>query len=103
MTTDYCIGFDADDTLWHNENIFEKVHERYYRLLAKHHDPAAIERALFATEGRKLGLSCYGTTGCMLAASEKAIDLPEARITTAEVRENVAPGREMMNHPVELL
>jgi hypothetical protein len=21
------IGFDADDTLWHNENIFEKVHE----------------------------------------------------------------------------
>ena len=29
------IGFDADDTLWHNENIFEKTHERYRALLQR--------------------------------------------------------------------
>ena len=27
------IGFDADDTLWHNETIFERVHERFQTLL----------------------------------------------------------------------
>ena len=24
------IGFDADDTLWHNESIFEEAHRRYW-------------------------------------------------------------------------
>jgi len=103
MNHERWIGFDADDTLWHNENIFEKVHERYYALLAKHHDPATIERALFATEGRNLGLYGYGIKGYMLSAIETAIDLTEGKISTAEVREILALGREMMNHPVELL
>ena len=46
MAHERCIGFDADDTLWHNENIFEKVHERYYELLKRHHDSATVERAM---------------------------------------------------------
>jgi putative hydrolase of the HAD superfamily len=103
MTPKRWIGFDADDTLWHNENIFEKVHERYYKLLARHHDTETIERALFATEGRNLGLYGYGIKGYMLSAIETAIDLTEGKISTAEVREILALGREMMNHPVELL
>jgi putative hydrolase of the HAD superfamily len=103
MNTERWIGFDADDTLWHNENIFEKVHERYYRLLAQHHDPKTIERALFATEGRNLGLYGYGIKGYMLSAIETAIDLTEGKISTSELREILALGREMMNHPVELL
>jgi putative hydrolase of the HAD superfamily len=97
------IGFDADDTLWHNESIFEKVHERYFRLLAKYHDSASVERALFATEGRNLGLYGYGIKGYMLSAIETAIDLTEGKIGTAEVREILELGRGMMNHPVELL
>jgi putative hydrolase of the HAD superfamily len=32
--TTLTIGFDADDTLWHNETIFERVHERFRALLA---------------------------------------------------------------------
>jgi putative hydrolase of the HAD superfamily len=49
MTPERFIGFDADDTLWHNENIFERVHERYFELLARHHDAATVQRALDAT------------------------------------------------------
>jgi putative hydrolase of the HAD superfamily len=30
------IGFDADDTLWHNESIFEKDASVYRRLLDRH-------------------------------------------------------------------
>ena len=97
------IGFDADDTLWHNESIFEKAHERYFELLAKYHDSAAVERALFATEGRNIGLYGYGIKGYMLSAIETAIDLTEGKIGTAELREILALGRGMMNHPVELL
>jgi putative hydrolase of the HAD superfamily len=103
MTQARWIGFDADDTLWHNESIFEKVHGRYFKLLARYHDSAAVEKALFATEGRNLELYGYGIKGYMLSAIETAIDLTEGKIGTAEVREILALGREMMNHPVEIL
>ena len=48
------IGFDADDTLWHNENIFALAQQRYRALLARYHDAAEVDRALFATEMRNL-------------------------------------------------
>jgi putative hydrolase of the HAD superfamily len=103
MNTGRWIGFDADDTLWHNESIFERAHERYFELLAKHHDSAAVEKALFATEGRNIGLYGYGIKGYMLSAIETAIDLTKGKIGTAELREILDLGRGMMNHPVELL
>ena len=73
------IGFDADDTLWHNENIFERVHERYYELLARHHDAETVKNALFATEMRNLELYGYGIKGFMLSSIETAIDLTDGK------------------------
>jgi putative hydrolase of the HAD superfamily len=103
MNPDTWIGFDADDTLWHNESIFEGVHGRYFALLAKFHGAEAVEKALFTTEGRNLELYGYGIKGYMLSAVETAIELTEGKIGTAEIREILRLGREMMNHPVELL
>ena len=103
MTHGRCIGFDADDTLWHNENIFEGVHKRYYELLARHHDRTTVERALFATEMRNLELYGYGIKGFMLSSIETAIELTKGKISTGEVRELLSLGRETLNHPVELL
>jgi putative hydrolase of the HAD superfamily len=103
MSEQRWIGFDADDTLWHNENIFERVHERYYELLARHHDAATVKEALYATEMRNLDLYGYGIKGFMLSSIETAIDLTDGRFSPAEVRELLALGREMLDHPVELL
>jgi putative hydrolase of the HAD superfamily len=103
MKTDLTLGFDADDTLWHNENIFEKVHERYFRLLSKHHDAATVERALFEVEMRNLQLYGYGIKGFTLSSVETAIELTQGKISTHEISEILALGREMLDHPVELL
>jgi putative hydrolase of the HAD superfamily len=103
MTAQRWIGFDADDTLWHNENIFERVHERYYELLARHHDAATVKDALYATEMRNLDLYGYGIKGFMLSSIETAIELTDGKFSPAEVRELLSLGREMLNHPVELL
>jgi putative hydrolase of the HAD superfamily len=97
------IGFDADDTLWHNEVIFEKVHERYRALLARHHDPATINRTLFATEMRNLELYGYGVKGFTLSAIETAIQLTGGKIPAQEIQQLIELGREMLEHPVELL
>ncbi len=97
------IGFDADDTLWHNENIFEQAHERYRTLLAKHHPADEVNRLLFAVESRNLPLYGYGVKSYMLSTIETAIELTRGAIGAAEIREILALGREMLAHPVELL
>ena len=103
MDADLTIGFDADDTLWHNENIFERVHERYAALLARHHDADTVARTLFETEMRNLEMYGYGIKGFMLSAIETAIDLTDGKVSPAEIRQILDLGREMLDHPVELL
>src|SRR5688500_19250384 len=97
------IGFDADDTLWHNESIFEKTHERYRALLAHYHDAATVDRTLFATEMRNLELYGYGVKGFTLSAIETAIQLTAGKIRAEEIQQLIELGREMLAHPVELL
>ncbi|MGA2015873.1 MAG: HAD family hydrolase [Opitutaceae bacterium] len=103
MSLARCIGFDADDTLWHNENIFERVHTRYCELLARHHDAETVRRALNATEMRNLDLYGYGIKGFMLSSIETAIELTGGKLSANELREILALGRGMLDHPVELL
>ncbi len=97
------IGFDADDTLWHNEVIFEKVHARYRTLLAQYHDAATVDRTLFATEMRNLPRYGYGVKGYTLSAIETAIELSAGQIRAAEIRQLIDTCHEMLAHPVELL
>jgi putative hydrolase of the HAD superfamily len=103
MSRLHTIGFDADDTLWHNETIFERVHERYRALLARYHDAATVDRTLLATEKRNLELYGYGVKGFTLSAIETAIELTSGRISAEEIKLILANGREMLAHPVDLL
>lgn len=97
------IGFDADDTLWHNENIFEAHHARYCALLSRFHDAATVERVLLETELRNLDLYGYGVKSFTLSAIETAIHLTTGKISAAEIQQLLDLGREMLAHPVELL
>jgi putative hydrolase of the HAD superfamily len=102
-TSDLTIGFDADDTLWHNEVIFERTHERYRALLAGYHDAATVDRILFATEMRNLELYGYGIKGFTLSSIETAIEITAGRISADEISQIIRLGQEMLAHPVELL
>jgi len=97
------LGFDADDTLWHNETIFEHVHERYRALLARFHDAATVDRTLFATEMRNLERYGYGVKGFTLSAIETAIALTAGKISADEIQQLIALGQDMLAHPVEVL
>jgi putative hydrolase of the HAD superfamily len=97
------IGLDADDTLWHNETIFEDVHEKYRALLAKYHDAATVDRTLLATERRNIELYGYGIKGFTLSSIETAIQLTDGRISAAEILTLIQLGRGMLAHPVDLL
>ncbi len=97
------IGFDADDTLWHNQNIFENAHQRCCALLARYHDRAAVDRELYATEMRNINLYGYGIKAFALDAIETAIRLSDGRIAADEIQQILDLARDMLAHPVELL
>ena len=44
------IAFDADDTLWHNETLFQATARDFAALLSGHHPAEWIQERLFATE-----------------------------------------------------
>lgn len=97
------IGFDADDTLWHNQAIFENAHQRCCALLARYHDPAAVDRELYATEMRNLKLYGYGIKAFALDAIETAIRLTRGGVAAQEIEQIIDLARGMLAHPVELL
>lgn len=97
------IGFDADDTLWHNESIFEEAHRRYCALLSRWHDTETVERTLFATEMRNLELFGYGIKSHALSSIETAIAMTQGQISSDEIRAILDLAKGMLAHPVELL
>lgn len=97
------IGFDADDTLWHNETLFHLTQERFVQLLSSHHPAEEIEKRLFETEMRNLKDFGYGIKGFVLSMIETAIQLTESRISAMEIQQVINLGRSMMRAPVELL
>lgn len=97
------VGFDGDDTLWHNETIFADVQQRFKSILGTYADETAVAERLLGVEVANLGLFGYGIKGFTLSMIETAIELTEGRIPAAEIRRIVALGKEMLAHPVVLI
>ncbi len=103
MTGLTTIGFDADDTLWHNERFYSLTQAHFEALLADHADPVNLSERLLAAERRNIGHYGYGIKGFTLSMIETAIEVTEGRVPAAVISEVMAAGRELLRHPVELL
>lgn len=97
------IGFDADDTLWQNETFFRLTQDRFTALLADHAEPDHLHDRLLAAERRNLGHYGFGVKGFTLSMIETAIEVTEGRVPASVIAEIMAAGREMLEHPIELL
>jgi putative hydrolase of the HAD superfamily len=97
------IGFDADDTLWQNEQFFQMTQERFTALLADYADPDHLAERLLDAERRNLGHYGFGIKGFMLSMIETAIEITEDRVPAHVIRRIIEAGQEMLSHPIELL
>ena len=96
------VAFDADDTLWANEDLFVAAQTRYTALLAPYrHDWDAQE--LHATEQRNLAYFGYGIKGFTLSMIETAIQISDGAITGREIGQIIDLAREMVHAPLTLL
>lgn len=103
MTPITTIGFDADDTLWHNERFFRMTQDHFATLLVDYTDRETLMARLLNAERRNLGQYGFGVKGFVLSMIETAIEVTEERVPASVIAELLAAGQEMLRHPIELL
>ena len=96
------IGFDADDTLWHNERLFSMTQEKF-RSILKEHESGLIHQALLKTEKKNLKVFGYGIKGFVLSMIETSIQLTNGDISGKEIEQIMDFGKEMLQEPIQLL
>lgn len=103
MTRTWTIGFDADDTLWHNERVFRMTQARFAENLKDFVPPEDLQQRLLAAERRNLGAYGFGVKGFVLSMIETAIEVTEATLPARVIADLLDAGKEMLAHPIDLL
>jgi putative hydrolase of the HAD superfamily len=97
------IGFDADDTLWHNERFFALTQNHFADLLAEHTDRDTLMDRLLEAERRNLPHYGFGIKGFTLSMIETAIEVTKGRVPASVISHLLDAGRDMLSHDVDLL
>jgi putative hydrolase of the HAD superfamily len=97
------IGFDADDTLWQNEQFFQLTQDRFAELLADFADTDHLMERLLEAERRNLGHYGFGIKGFVLSMIETALEVTDHKVPGEVIAELLAAGQDMLRHPIHLL
>lgn len=97
------IGFDADDTLWHNEYTFREAETEFARLLGIYGNSAIIKERLFLTIKDNLALYGYGFKAFILSMIETALELGQQSVSVKLMKDTLELGHAMMDKPVRLI
>jgi len=99
------VGFDGDDTLWHSEGYYQRVHAEFESILGAYIDlaDARVHDRLLDTERRNIRVFGYGAKSMTLSMLETAISLTDERISTRDLHRLLELGKDVLAHPVDLL
>lgn len=97
------IGFDADDTLWQNEQFYRLTEEQFASLLGDDADVKDISERLLEAEKRNLEHYGFGIKGFTLSMIETAIEITDGKVAAKTIADILDIGRELLRHPVETL
>jgi len=97
------IGFDADDTLWQNEQFYQLTEKHFTELLADYAEGDRVSERLLAAERRNLAHYGFGIKGFTLSMIETAIEITECTVPAKVIADILDIGRDLLSHPVETL
>ncbi|MGH1413943.1 MAG: HAD family hydrolase [Pelagimonas sp.] len=97
------IGFDADDTLWHNERFFNLTQQRFAELLRDYVEADHLDARLLEAERRNIGHYGFGVKGFTLSMIETAIEVTKGKVPASVISQLLDAGRDMLDHPMEIL
>jgi putative hydrolase of the HAD superfamily len=97
------IGFDADDTLWHNEVLYHQAKEELGQILAGYRHPKEVKDRLDQTEVTNIKYYGYGIKSFTLSMIETAAQVSEGRVTAKEIDAIIIIAKRMLTAPVDLV
>ncbi len=97
------IAFDADDTLWHNEILYEEAQDKLRELLSGYAAEETVDQRLYQTEMSNLKHYGYGIKSFTLSMIETAVELTKGRIEGTEVLQIIGFAKEMLTSQTRLL
>ena len=69
------IFFDADDTLWENEQFFRDAEAKFAELLSGYTDPEGVQQMLWRKQEDNIPLFGYGSKTYMIGMTDAAMEL----------------------------
>ena len=97
------VCFDADDTLWKNEEFYRAAEQEFGRLMNPYLGPQPAIDRLFQTEMDNLETFGYGAKSFMLSMVQTALEILPPPQAASAVQEVLQIGKRLIRHPVELL
>lgn len=97
------IGFDADDTLWQNEQYYRLTEAHFTELLADFAEGPKISERLLEAEKRNLAHYGFGIKGFTLSMIETAIEITDGSVPAGVIAQILDIGRDLLSHPVETM
>ena len=96
------IAFDADDTLWRNEEYYLDGRSQFFKILEKYglHPEEISQFDRFEVEN--IQYFGYGAMSFVLSMIELAIEITEERIHPADIQQIIQLGKKMLTHEVIL-
>ncbi len=97
------IAFDADDTLWHNEPLFNLTQSKVAELLSDWASEEDLGPLVNDIERRNLALFGYGAKGFTLSLIETALEVSKGQVSASVIGTILDAGKAMIEHPIDLL
>ena len=97
------IGFDADDTLWMNEEHYRETEDSFVAMMEPWLTERETRKHLFAVEMENLGLYGYGAKGFTLSMISAANSISNGQAGSALIGEIIELGKTLIDAPMDLL
>lgn len=97
------VAFDADDTLWENENFFRDAEKQFCHILKEFQADEEIMIKLFHVERENMEIYGYGIKAFILSLIETALLVSNQKVRPQQVDAIIRIGKNMLSKDVILL
>ncbi len=97
------IAFDADDTLWRTEHLFQEIQRRLSEILDRYAPHDQVQDRFHKMEMDNIKLFGYGAKGFTLSMIETAIEISRGRIGATDIHEIIMMGKGLLDAPLDLI
>ena len=97
------IAFDADDTLWENENFFREAEQAFCQVMKEFQPDTKVMSELFRIEMQNLELYGYGIKAFVLSLIETSLLVSNKKVRPEQIDSILKIGKTLLEKEVILL